>query len=290
MKPIIVINQIAIVKAKLDIDFIDAVILDFICATPNWNSVVKLNKGDDTYYWVSYKLISKQLPMLKMKKDSIYRRVKHLAEVGLIDILEDSQKVGKTFLKITSKAKALFFTEDETIDNTDQSDASDENPKGFGNKSEGNGQNKEKEAFSGVKDQSDPSDIHPNPFGFSSELIVIDYKKEKEEEKINKKEIPKNSEEEVFSFSHSSEITTSFLENLAREKTPIDLNGQRLFFHNYKYLKNLTSNQLYKEESKKEAARVCDTYRDFVLDIALEVYEKEIAVAEKQSEIPELDI
>ena len=136
MKYNINVNQLAIVKSGVDIDIYDAVIIDFLVEFSKSDSIVKINENGIEFYWFSYDKIIDDLPVLKLKKDSVYRRMKRLCDIGLLIQNPDAKKIGRSFFAFTEKIKSVIVTNDIGS----KSDTSDSNPK-VGRKSEASGKN-----------------------------------------------------------------------------------------------------------------------------------------------------
>jgi hypothetical protein len=106
MKSEIKINQEKIIQSNLNVDFIDVVIIDFVIDFSAHASVKISNNGID-FYWFPYKKIIDELPLLRLKEDSIYRRMKRLCEIGLLIHFEGSKTIGRSFFSITKKGYGL---------------------------------------------------------------------------------------------------------------------------------------------------------------------------------------
>ncbi len=176
----------------------------------------------------------------------------------LISIHNDSQKMGKTFLRLTNKCTELFFSNSEQPTNTIQSDPSDLNPKVDGVFTE-NVQKTEKLA----------SDSNPDTFGLKSELYI------KEKEYTLKENIK---EEQNFSF-----ISVDYLKSLPEDNTPIDLDGRRGVLKNYNSLMKLPWEDI-QLETKSETARACEPYAKAVREIMNEKYELEQVIANQEDD------
>lgn len=100
MKYSIYINQLAFSTRFPELDIIDAAIFDFM-------SQFMLSKGieilDDEYgrwYWINYNKVAEDLPIINIKsRDGIYRRIKKLAEVGLLEAHPDNMSHRKTYFR-----------------------------------------------------------------------------------------------------------------------------------------------------------------------------------------------
>ena len=272
MKKQININQEAIVNSKIDIDVIDAAIIDYVSEIHNWKKVVKMQVETETYYWVSYNLLINQMPLLGLKKDTVYRRIKKLAQIGLILVHPDSQKLGKTFMCLSNKSKDLIFSDTPSDSyhpiNNEESEGSDLNPSGYVENPKVLVENSE----NSLEKASDSNPLH---VGLKSELLSIgkeDYSKDSNKKEEN--EIPKNTRRTDFSF-----IDEDYLKSLPNDNTPIDLDGQPGVLKAYSFLIKLPWEDI-RLEAQGETAGACDAYRHTVMRIMNEKYE-----IEKQEEI-----
>lgn len=85
---------------------------------------------NEVYYWTARSKISEELPLLNLKSDSVYRHLKSLEDLGLIDY----KKVGKKdCVKLTKLGKSYYVGNKSELDKN-----SEINPSKFGNKSEKN--------------------------------------------------------------------------------------------------------------------------------------------------------
>lgn len=103
-----------------------ALIFDLLTSAATWAKPEII--GNDVFYWVARQTIANELELLKLKPDTIYRHLKSLAKIGLINY----KKVGKKdCIQITKKGqKYLIKDKNSTM--------SEINPSKFGNKSEKN--------------------------------------------------------------------------------------------------------------------------------------------------------
>ena len=88
-------------------------------------------KDEKAYYFVSRKLITKELPMFFEKEDTVYRNFKKLVDKGLIEYVK---KAKMDLVRITEKGKSWNKFEEN----------SEKNPSKFGKKSEKEAKNSEK--------------------------------------------------------------------------------------------------------------------------------------------------
>jgi hypothetical protein len=132
------INQFAIIEQGLDVDLYDAAILNFVCDWLGNSSATIVNHQGLPFTWISHKLIIKQIPMLRtrtkngmkpMSKDTVYRRMKRLCEIGLLQSHPESKVLGMSLYRGTAKLDAIKYGA--------VSAPTDINPKGYGYKSVG---------------------------------------------------------------------------------------------------------------------------------------------------------
>lgn len=112
----------------LGIDNINmAHIFDLLMSASTWSDPVTVDK--DVYYWVARQKICSSLPLLKLKEDTVYRHLKSLAKLGVIDYTKQGKK---DLIKITKKGKEYLLKDS-------QNTMSEINPNYYvGNKSENN--------------------------------------------------------------------------------------------------------------------------------------------------------
>lgn len=65
---------------ELGLDVIDAALLRYFVDFKDSGTMVKETIEGELYYWLKYEGIMKELPILDLKKDSIYRRFKNMAK------------------------------------------------------------------------------------------------------------------------------------------------------------------------------------------------------------------
>ena len=131
MKFSIYINQLSIIENGLDIDIIEASILNFIIEFSKSEAIQKIEENGVVYFWISYEKVCSELPILKLKKDSVYRRIKKLCEVGLLEQYGKGKELGKSFFALTKECEKLNFTDIGKL-----SEGSEIKPKDIGKKSE----------------------------------------------------------------------------------------------------------------------------------------------------------
>jgi len=127
MKYTLTINQ----KQALELGLTNvsqSVILGLIADAHSWaeNEII----DGVVYFWTARQKIADELPLLDLKSDSVYRHLKSLEKLGLIDYI----KLGKKdCVKLTKLGKSYY------VGNKSENDTNSEiNPSKFGNKSENN--------------------------------------------------------------------------------------------------------------------------------------------------------
>lgn len=102
------INQKAIIDSGLSIDYKDAAILDVCIKYGHSSSCIKMEFSGKIYYWFDHNKIAKELPLLSLKKDSVYRRMKKMCEVGLVIQHPENEKMGKSFYSFQDLTLGLY--------------------------------------------------------------------------------------------------------------------------------------------------------------------------------------
>lgn len=137
MKYNILINQKAIVESGLNIDLVDAAILNYISDFSNTDKIMKFHHEGNTYYWISYSHLSNEMPLLRNKKgkqiskDALYRRLKDMCKQDILKLHPNSRVLGKSYYSFGKMYSRLI------TDSLNKSEHSEINPKGIGNKSDG---------------------------------------------------------------------------------------------------------------------------------------------------------
>lgn len=124
MKYNININQKSIIDNKLGLDIIDASIVDFLHVFSLSSDIIKVTFENDVYFYFSHKKIVDDMPILDLKKDSVYRRLKKICELGLMKQHPKSKELRMTLYAFTNKLQLMFFSND--VGN--KTDTTDKNP------------------------------------------------------------------------------------------------------------------------------------------------------------------
>lgn len=120
MKYTIVINQYAIMKLGLKLDFNDMAILqciyDFVVS-----GYAETTKFDgETYYWISHNLILQELPMLGItSKRGIISKIQKLIDAELLIKHPGCQELGRTYYAF-GKLNKLINSTDEKVGTNEQ--------------------------------------------------------------------------------------------------------------------------------------------------------------------------
>lgn len=102
MKYTLSINQFAVVSIGLadKVDLIDLCIFDAFKSFANSSRCEKMVDEGGIWFWISYAEIISELPLSGIKtNDGIYRRMKKLAEAGIIIFHPNNQRLSRTFFK-----------------------------------------------------------------------------------------------------------------------------------------------------------------------------------------------
>ena len=75
-------SQLAAVNFNLD--SVDLHMLRWIVDFINSNRMRSMTLDGEKYYWVSYQGLIDDLPILYLKKDAIYKRLKRMCELGIL--------------------------------------------------------------------------------------------------------------------------------------------------------------------------------------------------------------
>ncbi|GAB4023344.1 hypothetical protein GCM10028808_73510 [Spirosoma migulaei] len=147
MKYDIHVNQKSIIDYGYDIDIVDGAIIDFCRFFASSRACRFFVEGDKRYYWISHKIICEQLPILKLKPDSAYRRMKALCDKSFMEAHPENRRMNASWYAFGVLADSLFSTIGERTVPTEnnpmvplstsgnKSEPSDENPVAIGRES-----------------------------------------------------------------------------------------------------------------------------------------------------------
>jgi hypothetical protein len=112
MKYTILINQKAAIDAGLSLDLVDLCVFSFISDFIASGHAKKKISNEEVYYLISWKLISKQLPILGLgTRQSVYNRIKKLCDQGVLYPHEDNQVLGQSWFMQGENMYKLLFAE-----------------------------------------------------------------------------------------------------------------------------------------------------------------------------------
>lgn len=115
---------------ELGLDVTDLLIIRWFVDFYSSNKMVKINVGDKVFVWVNYSKIIEDIPIINMKKDMIYKRLKKICDIGIME--HETLKQGGTFslYRLTDKY-------DELISIEQNKDSAENNYEGYGKNSIG---------------------------------------------------------------------------------------------------------------------------------------------------------
>jgi DNA-binding PadR family transcriptional regulator len=128
-----------------------AIIFDMLTTASSWAKIITINCN--TYFWVSRSSIINELPLLKLKEDTVYRHLKNLDKLGLIEYTKSG---AKDCVKISKKGQKYFEKELKK--------SSEIFPKLVGNQSENR-----------LKSEINPSKLGKNPENHSDSFPTDKY-------------------------------------------------------------------------------------------------------------------
>ena len=122
----------------ISIDVEDLLILSIIADLSNRKSITRVILEDGQYSWISYNLILEDLPILRIDKKQLRRRLDKLVEFDLIDLKVERVNGSGTFvyIKIGKMYEELKYTKEEENKGGQKSiEGMDKNVHGGGQKS-----------------------------------------------------------------------------------------------------------------------------------------------------------
>lgn len=109
MKRYLNIPQETIINSRLDLDLQDACLLDFIVSFSHSNTIRKEHLHGKVYFWFDYGHVAVNLPLIRLAKDSIYRRFKKYVELGLLEPHPDNVILRRPYYTFTNKLMSLLY-------------------------------------------------------------------------------------------------------------------------------------------------------------------------------------
>lgn len=98
-------NQIKLLD--LGLDTTDIVLLRYVENFINSGNMIKEIFNGETYYWLNYKNIVKDLPILNLKKDAIYRRLKYMTNIKILNHITVKNKGVYSYYALGNEYKNL---------------------------------------------------------------------------------------------------------------------------------------------------------------------------------------
>lgn len=102
MKYTLYVNQAMAVELGIK-NINQAHVFDMLSTVSTWATPVEIDGG--FYYWVSRQIICRELELLSIKPDTVYRHLKSLNDLGLIDYKKSGVK---DCIRLTDKGKTYF--------------------------------------------------------------------------------------------------------------------------------------------------------------------------------------
>lgn len=126
-------SQAKLIELKLDID--DALILRYFIDFKDSGNMSKEIFDNDMFYWVSYDFLKKDLPILDISKDMVYRKFKKLVNSGILK--HKTKRVGGTFsfYALSEKYSQLISSIETTEGMEKITDGAGKIPEGYGKNS-----------------------------------------------------------------------------------------------------------------------------------------------------------
>ncbi|CEP86941.1 hypothetical protein [Paraclostridium sordellii] len=80
---------------ELELDDRDLLILKWFVKFKDSERMISKIISDDKYYWIKYDGVTEDIPITKMKKDTVYRRLKKMCKIGVLK--HKTVKIGGTY-------------------------------------------------------------------------------------------------------------------------------------------------------------------------------------------------
>jgi uncharacterized phage protein (TIGR02220 family) len=145
MKYNINISQYGAARAGLlgKIDIVDLAVFDAFRDFANSGRCHKVILAGKQWFWIDYNLVIQELPFVPITtKDGVYRRMKNLAAVDIIQFCPDNQRLGRSYFcwgtmyDVLISSSAIQSTPDSIPLRIKNRRGTDEKPEGYGLKTE----------------------------------------------------------------------------------------------------------------------------------------------------------
>lgn len=95
---------------ELELDDRDLLILKWFVKFKDSDKMVSKIISDDKYYWIRYDGVKDDIPISKMKKDTIYRRLKKMCKIGVLKHKTVKQGGTYSYYTLGDKYRTLIDT------------------------------------------------------------------------------------------------------------------------------------------------------------------------------------
>ena len=155
---------------KLGLDLKDAILLRYFIDFRDTTKMRKEIIDDEVYYWVKYKAIIEEYPILGIKqKDGIYRRLQKLVDANVLK--HTTVKTNGIYSYYTTDVRYLELISDSELDVSDEKPiVSDEKSEGIGSKV-GRVSDEKSEGIGSKVGTNNPSTIYPSTIYNPSTII-----------------------------------------------------------------------------------------------------------------------
>jgi hypothetical protein len=179
MKYTIHVNQAGADAANLrgKVDIIDLAIFDAFKDFANGTKCEKkIGPDGRVWFWVSYSLIIAEIPYCGIKtNDGIYRRMKNLQAVGVIEFHPENQRTNKTFFTWGDTYDLLISDSDLRMKNRTPTD---EKPEGYGLKT-GRGTDEKPDNHYTIDKSTKTKEEEKEKFSSTAEAFALEAEKQK---------------------------------------------------------------------------------------------------------------
>jgi uncharacterized phage protein (TIGR02220 family) len=211
MKYIITINQKAIIdlnaKYGFELNIFDALLLEFAYGWfPNSKATKIFHEGKQ-YVWIAHDLIKKNVPLLGMEKDAIYRRMAKLSKMGFFDLHPECKILGRTFYAPTALLDSIHYQTEGTVPKPNPYGSQTEPPTVLETNYNINNNNNENKYYEKVEKEVEQS---PTPDPEKTTLVENVFEEAIEEKKPTAKTKCEQPAEEAKYFFEVSQILQEF--------------------------------------------------------------------------------
>ena len=217
---------------QMDLDDKDLAILRWFIDFKDSKKITKKIFDEEVFYWVKYEAVIEEYPIFKFKKDTVYRRLKGLANKGILK--HRTLKQGGVWSYYTLGNKYIELISDKAQEENSEDEKNEEiiEIKGVGNESEVFGNKSESNGFkSRTKNPSTISIYHNIYSANDAQDIWSIYPNKKGKDQAIKK-LPKILE--TYGKEHISRCVERYSKEVHGKDTQFILNGSTFFNGRYK--------------------------------------------------------